>query len=573
MTEAERYQITSNDYLDLIISYNQNIGAFSRYPNAVNQIMNDKYAVVYIQENNLTGSTFKQYGYTPLPACYGLAVQKSFEASGIQRLRRLPNFNLRGQGVLIGIVDTGIDYTNKVFRNADGTSRIMAIWDQTIDSPNYPLPYFYGTQYLKEDINRALSSANPLEVVPSTDTNGHGTMLAGIAAGSEVPENDFSGVVPDSELIVVKLKQAKPILREFYLIPTNMDCFQENDIMWGVQYLVNMARALKRPIAICLGVASTQGAHDGRGALSDQIAIAADFSGIVISVAGGNEGNAAGHFYSEINPSIGFSNVELNIGENEPGFSMELWGTAPNTYSIDILSPSGEYIPRITESLRVNRDISFVFEKTEISVVYQMVETATGDQLIFLRFREPAPGIWTFKVYTRGDISGTFHIWLPISGFIAEGTYFIQPDPYTTITSPGNALAPITVTAYNPDNNTLYRRASKGYSRINTIKPECAAPGVNLPAPTLTGGFANMTGTSAAAAHTAGVTAMILEWAIVKGNYPGVDSIEVKKFIIRSAKRNTNISYPNRDWGYGILDIYNVFDILRTSVRSSSNDY
>lgn len=569
MTQEEKFKITSNDYMDLIIDYNNNTAILNRYPNASIHIMNDKYAIIYLPERQLAGRLIRQFGYTEIPACFGLTIQKSIEASGIQRLRRLPNFNLRGQGVLVGIIDTGIQYTNPAFKNIDGTSRIAAIWDQTIETENPPQPYLYGTQYLKEDINNALNSPNPLEVVPSVDTNGHGTMLAGIAAGSEIEESNFSGIVPEAELVVVKLKQAKPALREFYQIPQTVDCYQENDIMWALQYIVDTARRLQRPIAICVGLGSSQGSHDGRGALSNLLSIAADFSGIVITVSGGNEGNAARHFYSEINPGIGYSTVELNVGENEPGFTMELWGTAPNTYSVDILSPTGEYIPRITESLRVNRDISFVFEKTTITIDYQMVESTTGDQLIFMRFVKPTAGIWSFKVYTRGDLQGTFHIWLPMSGFISDSTYFVQPDPYTTITSPGNSLTPITVTAYSADNNTLYRRAGKGYSRINTIKPEIAAPGVNIQAPNLEQGFSYMTGTSAAAAHTAGVTAMILEWAIVRGNYPGVDSVEIKKFIIRGAKRNPNISYPNRDWGYGILDVYNVFDTLRANIGSS----
>lgn len=570
MTEEERFKITSNDYVDFIVNFNSNQRIFDRFPNASIHIMNDKFAIVYVPKEQLTNRTIQQYGYSILPSCYGLLSEKSLEVTGIERLRRLPVFNLRGEGVLVGIIDTGIDYTNPAFRNKDGTSRIRAIWDQTIDSGNYPAQIYYGTQYFEEDINRALSSNNPLEVVPSTDTNGHGTMLAGIAAGSEDPENNFSGVVPDSELIVVKLKQAKQVFRDFYMIPEEVECYQENDIIWGIQYIVALARQLKRPVSVCIGLGSSQGSHDGRGALSYVITTIADFTGVSMCIAAGNEGNAARHFYSEINPKIGYSTVELNVGEREAGFTMELWGNAPNTYSIDILSPTGEYISRITESLRLNREISFVFEKTIILIDYQMVESATGDQLIFMRFKNPTAGIWSFKVYTRGDLQGIFNIWLPISGFISDNTYFVQPDPYTTITSPGNGTSPITVTAYNPDNNILYRRASKGYTRSNVIKPEFAAPGVNIQAPDLQKGYTYITGTSAAAAHTAGVAAMILEWGIVKGNHPNMDSVEIKGFLIRGAQRNPKQSYPNRDWGYGILDLYNSFDALRARYPAST---
>lgn len=569
MTAEERFKIISNDYMDFMVEYNLNMKKFDRFPNATTHILNDKYAMVYVTAAQLTARSIQQYGYSVLPAVYGLVSEKSLEASGIQRLRRLPVFNLRGKGVLVAIIDTGIDYTNPVFNNPDGTSRIVAIWDQTIDSDRYQQPQFYGTQYFKEDINQALKSANPLEVVPSTDTNGHGTMLAGIAAGSEVTQSNFSGVAPETELIIVKLKQAKPVLRDFFLIPSEAVCYAENDIMWAFQYVVDTARNMGRPVALCIGLGSTQGSHDGRGALSNLLNIGAGFPGICVTIAGGNEGNAAGHFYSEINPQLGYSTVELNVGENEAGFTMELWGTAPNTYSIDILSPTGEYIPRITESLRLSREISFVFEKTRITVNYEMVESSTGDEIILLRFRNPTAGTWTFKVYTRGDLQGSFHIWLPMKGFISDNTFFVQSDPYTTITSPGNSPIPLTVTAYSPDNNTLYRRAGKGYSRVNTIKPELASPGVNIQAPDLNKGFTFMTGTSAAAAHTAGVMAMALEWGIVRGNYPGASTLEVKNFLIRGAQRNPKLSYPNRDWGYGILDLYSSFIALRPSTSGT----
>lgn len=563
MTVEERFKIISDEYVDFIIDYGGNIRIFDRFPDATIHIINPRFAVGYLPAEQLGVGSIGRYSYSVLPLIFGLNSVKSLEASNILRLRRQSALNLRGQGVLVGIIDTGIDYTNPIFINADGTTKIRAIWDQTIESDNFPANFFYGTQYLAEDINRALSSENPYEIVPSVDEIGHGTMLAGIAAGQEVLANDFSGVVPDAELIVVKLKQAKRPLRNFFMIPENVPCYQENDIMWAINYVIEVARNLQRPVAICIGLGSSQGSHDGRGALSSMMSVTGNIPGIVFSVAAGNEGNARRHFYAEIEPEIGYSTVELNVGENEPGFTMELWGRAPNTYSIDILSPAGEYIPRIVESLRVNREISFVFERTTISVDYQMVESTTGDQLIFMRFRDPTPGIWRLQVYGRGDLQSSFHIWLPMGDFISDTTYFIQSDPYTTITSPGDSSIPITTTAYNPDNDVLYQRASRGYSRNNTIKPEVAAPGVNIVVPTKDQGFANMSGTSLAAAHMAGIGAMLLEWGIVRGNYANIDTNEVKKFIIRGARQNPGISYPNRDWGYGIVDIYNVYNILR----------
>lgn len=563
MTEQERARITSEDYADFIIEYGRNPRVFGRIPNATSHIINERYAVVYVPVGQLNNRSIGQYGYAIFPDAYGLLSEASLNASGVMRLRRVPAFNLRGGGVLIGIIDTGIDYTNPLFIKADGTTKIAALWDQTLESENPPQPYFYGTEFTSEQINQALQSADPMSVVPSRDENGHGTMLAGIAAGNEDPKNDFSGVAPDSELVIVKLKEMKQVLREFYILPENVIAYQENDIMWGVQYVLEVARSLGRPLVICIGVGSNQGSHDGRGALGMLLSTIGDYPGVAVTIAAGNEGNGRRHFYQRVDRAIGNATVELSVGEEEKGFTMELWGTAPNTYSIDILSPNGEYIPRIPESLRVNREVSFIFEETTINIDYFMIESQAGDQLILMRFRNPSPGIWRMQVYSQGDLEGSFHIWLPIGNFISENTYFIQSDIYTTTTSPGNALVPITITAYNPENNTLYQRASRGYSRTGTIKPELAAPGVNILGPDLNHGYIPFTGSGVAAAHGAGICAMMMEWGIVRNNYPGIDTVEIQKFLIRGAQKSATQNYPNRNWGYGMIDIYRVFDILR----------
>lgn len=264
-------------------------------------------------------------------------------------------------------------------------------------------------------------------------------------------------------------------------------------------------------------------------------------------------------------PATGFNTVELYVGENEPGFSMELWGDSPGLFAIDIQTPSGEYVPRMVPRLDENREVSFIFEETLIYIDFQIVESQSGDQLILMRFHNPASGIWRFNVYGGVEVNAGFHIWLPMEGFISNNTYFIRSDPYTTILSLGNAEIPITVTGYNITDDSLYLNASRGYSRTGQIKPEIAAPGVNILSPSLNQSFNEVTGTSPAAAHTAGVAAMLLEWAIVRGNQLSFNTIDMKIFMIRGARRDINIQYPNRDWGYGILDVFNIFDVLRSS--------
>lgn len=564
MTAEERNRIVSEDYADLLIEYLGEEFLQQTFPNATVHPINFLLAVVHVPVEEITNYTIRELGYSVMPSCLGLVSQASLEASGIQKLRNIPNFNLRGQGVLIGILDSGIDYTNPIFQYADGTTRIAALWDQTIVSDVPPEGMFYGTEYTREQINLALKSENPNEIVPSTDENGHGTMVAGIAGGNEVPESNFYGVAPDAEFLVVKLKPAKRYLKNFFFIPEDALCYQENDVSFALEYLLSKSAQLSKPLVICVAVDTSQSSHDGRGTLGSYLSQLATTEGIAIIVATGNEGNARRHYFGTINKTSGSDMVELNVGENESGFSMELWGQRPGIFSIDILSPSGEYVPRIASGIDDYREVTFVFERTIIHVDYQIVESQSGDQLILLRFDKPAPGIWRFNVYERGDLPLGFHIWLPMEGFISNNTYFIKSDPYTTILTLGNTLLPITITAYNTIDESLSLNAGRGYSRIGTVKPDVAAPGVNVIGPTLDNTFTEFTGTSVAAAHTTGIAAMLLEWGIVNGNLPGMSTVEMKKLIIRGARRDINLEYPNRDWGYGILDIYNVFDSLRT---------
>lgn len=565
---ADESIIVSEEYADLLIEYNGDESVFEQFPSGRVNIINNLVAVVHVPVQEITDRTILELGYRVIPFVFSVISHASLEASGIPRIRSIPNFNLRGQGVLLGIIDTGIDYTNPIFQYADGTTRISLIWDQTITTGNPPENVRYGTEFTREQINQALQSENPLEIVPSVDENGHGTMVAGIAGGTEDLENDFLGVAPETEFVIVKLKPAKSFLKNFYRIPENALGFQENDIMFALDYLLNTIITLQKPMVICIAVGTSQGSHDGRSELSYLLSGMSTIPGIATVVAAGNEGNARRHYFGIVNHSVGYDTVELNVGENEAGFSMELWGQSPSIFSIDILSPSGEYVPRIEATMNENREISFVFEATIINVDYQMVEAQTGDQLILVRFKNPSPGIWRFNVYERGDLNLGFHIWLPIEGFISENTYFVRSDPYTTILSVGNSEVPITVTAYNYQDDSLYLNSSRGYNRIGVVKPDIAAPGVNVVGPTIEHGYTQYTGTSAAAAHTSGVAAMLLEWGVVKNNLPDMNTVSIKKLFQRGARRDVNIEYPNRDWGYGILDVYNVFDSLRTGAVS-----
>lgn len=556
MDQACIEQVISEDYADLIIETEHIPDGLKAATNFCYTPINNTYSVAYVPILSLPYNIIQQYSYSVLPSCFGLAEMDSLDVAGVTKVQNIPTLNLTGEGILVGIIDTGIDYTHDAFKNADGTTRIVSIWDQTINTTSKPEGYYYGTEYTEEQINAALASTEPLSSVPSMDTNGHGTFLAGIAAGNKNIEQNFSGIVTNAKIVVVKLKQAKKYIRDYFMIPQDVDCYQENDIMFGIKYLLDISNKLKRPISICIGLSSSQGSHDGRHSLANYISSIADTKGVGVTVAAGNEGNTRHHYSGTVDAATGYNTVELRVGPNTQGFSMELWGNSPNLFSIDILSPTGEYISRIPSRLKETREITFTLEKTILYVDYEIIESQTGDELILIRFKNPTEGIWRFRVYSTINFNPRFNIWLPINNFIGPNTYFTNPDPTITLTAPANTVIPIIATAYDHTNQSLFINASKGYTRSNIVNPSFAAPGVNLLGPTLNNGYTTLSGTSVAAAFTAGVVAMILEWNVY-------DTLEIKNFLIRGAKRSEGVEYPNREWGYGTLDVFGAFSSLR----------
>ncbi|WMJ88698.1 S8 family peptidase [Anaerocolumna sp. MB42-C2] len=568
MEPEDRYKITSNEFADLILDGYDEINSLINNPDYTINVIDGKYAVAYIPVSEMTADSVQKFGYASIPKIFALLSTVNQVTQDIIKFNQEPDFNLKGYGVLIGIVDTGIDYTNPVFRNADGTTRIVSIWDQTIDNrDNYPEGLYYGTEYTQKQINDALKTSEPYTYVPSTDTIGHGTMLAGVAAGTPVPEYEFSGTAPDAEIAIVKLKPAKPYLREFLRIPEGRICYQENDIMLGVKYLLDVARRLNRPIAICLGLGTNQGAHEGQCILCQYFNDISQLVGNSVIIAAGNEANRGHHFYGELVPSEGQGMVELNVAENETGFSMEYWGFAPSIVTMDIYAPDNTFVTRIPEHLREEETIEAVYNNTTIIINNKFSETRTDDQFIFIRFQNPQSGIWRFYITGQSDLVTKYHIWLPIYNYILDGTFFEDSNSDTTLSMPANTDNVTAVTAYYPDDQSIFYYSSRGFTKNNAPKPDITAPGVNITAPFIGNMFIQATGTSIAAAHTSGVAAMLLEWGIVRGNMPLMNNLTLKKMLLAGAYRFPDLSYPNQKWGFGILDIQSTLNMFSPKFR------
>ncbi len=558
-----REKILSNEYADLITDYvtADELLGISPMELCIHDI-DAGYAVANVNRSVIPPMSAGTYGYSVIPALYGLMQTggnlfdpENLAVSGNLRVQN-PPLSLQGNGVVIGFIDTGIRYRLDVFRREDGSSRIMAIWDQTIQDGEPPEGFLYGTEYTRADIDRALLSDAPEQIVPSTDTDGHGTQMASAAAGSIIDSGlTFRGAAPQADIAVVKLKGAKQYLRDFYLIADDAAAYQENDIMEAVRYLERMAIALQRPVVIVLGIGTNMGSHNGTSPLASYLNTVASRRSRAIVVCGGNEGDKE-HHYEGVMPDV----AEVRVAQETRGFCLELWGSLPDTCAVRVRSPGGETSPEIDFRNKGDSEIDFVFENTRIIVSNVIVERDSGEQLIFFRFMDPTPGVWNLRIYPSQDEQsgeGVFHLWLPVTSFLDTDVVFLAPDPDVTLTEPSNAAQVITVSAYNGIAGSWFAQSGRGYTKSGIIKPDLAAPGVQVPT-----ALGTVTGSSMAAALAAGCVAQFMEWAVVDGNVPTVSGRGIKSYLILGADRPDGIVYPDNRWGFGRLDINGTFEVL-----------
>ncbi len=489
---------------------------------------------------------------------YSLSDFEAAQELGVLKLRRQPYLNLTGRGVIFGIADTSIDYTHPVFRYGDGSSRILAIWDQTAEGNGSSLVPF-GRLYSQEQINEALQSENPLDIVPITDENGHGTFMTGLAAGNEMEEEDFTGMAPGADIVVVKLRQAEDCLKEFWFIDRETVAYDEEDVTAAATFLVEFALERSQPLVIFLGISSNQGDHNGLGRFNAYLDIITSQPGYAVVLSGGNEGNAAHHFQSRAYEGFTYQDVEVRVSDVKEGLYMEFWADSPDLYGIGFVSPTGEFVEKLPTRTELRETISFVFEPTTIYVSYERVESVSGATLIRIRMVNPVSGIWKIRIYQEETYLGRFNLWLPVSAFIQGEAQFLKPEPNTTITEPGNTNQCMTVTAYSMETNGIYLESSRGFTRDGHVKPDFVAPGVNIRGPVRGGLYMAKSGSSVAAALAAGLAILLME------HNPKYTGVQIKNYLIRGAKRGQG-TYPNTETGWGKADIYDTFEKLRVQL-------
>lgn len=563
-TETCREYILSEDYRDFIGNHVRTSFLDSIMQTGhCEQDAGFGYKCFYLPASSVDPVTLPKFSYNSIPKCYAPVSMETLNQTGILPVQNYPTLQLKGSGVLIGFLDSGIDYSNTIFRNLDGSTRIAAIWDQTVQSGTPPQAFSYGSEFTREQINEALLSGNPLEIVPSTDDTGHGTYAASLAAGGADVGEQFLGAAPEASIAVVKLKQAKQYLRNYYYVPDNTVCYQETDIMLGLKFLNDLADSLEMPLVVCITCGTTMGGHIGTLPLSFLIEGYSTIANHITVIGTGNEADKRHHYFNTIENERDTKTVEIRVGENVSGFSMELWTEVPNILSISIISPSGENTSRIPFRVGASAEIDFLFERTKVAVDYRLLVEKSSSELVFFRFNAPAPGIWKIIVEPLSIADGRFHIWLPMTEFLSGEVFFLESDPYYTLTNPANADSPVVVSYYDGNTGAVSQTSGRGYTRTNRMKPDITAPGVNVTGALPGGRFSSRSGSCISAAITAGAVALMLEWLLDIQEVPGIDSFQIKSLLILGAVRPKTMEYPNREWGYGQLNLYNTFEAMR----------
>lgn len=507
------------------------------------------YGIITIPEIYIDSlSALPQIEYIEKPKNLVFSLYEARAASCITPVQNPPR-SLSGRGVLIGIVDSGIDIFHPDFRNEDGTTRIRELWDQSIpDETNSG--YNRGRIFTSEEINRAIAEND--RSFPSRDLSGHGTHVAGIAAGNGRASNGRQkGVAPESELLIVKLGNAFP------------DGFpRTTELMLGMDYCVKKAIEWQMPLALNISFGNSYGSHDGTSLLETYIDNLSNIGRTTIAIGSGNEGNKGRHTSGRLSDS-GTSQIELIISGGETSLNLQIWKNYVDSFQIRLVAPSGADVILTGFSSGAYEN---VLDSTQLLWYFGSPSPYSVSQEIYLEMIPTAgnsyiqSGVWKIQLTPESIVDGTYQMWLPSGNSINPATSFLVPTVSTTLTIPSTASNPITVAAYNSDTDGFASFSGQGYTGLSLPKPDIAAPGVDILSTAPGGGYTNNTGTSMATPFVTGSAALLMEYGIIQNRDPYLYGQKVKAYLQKGARHlPAEKNYPSPVIGWGVLCLRDSF--------------
>ncbi|MBP1736162.1 MAG: hypothetical protein H6Q60_43 [Oscillospiraceae bacterium] len=547
ITKFESDFMSASEPIELIVKYHGDIGQAVLPLGGTAEILSSNYAIVTLPLQNVPALyRASEVEYVELPKTLTYYLRDELNRSCITTVQQPDSFGLTGEGVLVCIIDSGIDYRHPDFRNADGTSRILYLWDQTLTGT--PPPGFQkGAQFTNAQINEALTSDDPLRLVPSTDSRGHGTAVAGIAAGNGRAGGGVDrGAAPNASLAIVKLGN------------TGVENFtRSTEVMRGVKYVSDLAEAMNMPCVINLSYGTNNGAHDGTSLFEAYLDSMADKWKTAIVVATGNEGAAGHHFSARLRENETVTAEFITSGSISRLY-LSMWKNFADTMTVELISPSGQTTGVIRSVQTITR---LTLAGVRVSVLYGQPTHQTVRQEIYIMLygqsNPVTPGVWQLVIRGVEIVDGLVEMWLPTLEDVSANTSFLKPDVELTLTIPSTAGSVISVGGYQSNLNISAPFSGRGRNVDGrSLKPDLVAPAVGIFAPAAGGGYDTFTGTSVAAPFVTGSVALMMQWGIVRGNDPFLYNQRVKAFLQRGARRNiASTVYPNAIWGYGSLSL------------------
>ena len=536
---------------EVIVRYSQDIEFLKDYGVKITYLISN-YAILVVPDSFIRRlSDFKEIIYVEMPKSMYLSVNNGRRVSCINQVQINDfsyNGGLYGENVICACIDSGVDIFNNAFRNSDGTTRILELWDQNIDG-NPPEGYSLGTLFTSEDINEALrSEGNSLiKSFPSIDVSGHGTHVLGIMAGNFAENrNNSLGIATKSPLLVVKLNTS-----------INNGFPRTTEMMLALNYVYQTAVKYGMPVSINISFGNSYGSHDGTSLLETFIDDLSNRWKMCICIGTGNEGASAGHYMNYFKNGEE-KRAEFTVGNYETSINIQLWKTYEDEFEFNLIPPGNN-------------------NSVKIQNVGQSTNIKVGNDRILIYYGEPSPysqfqeiyiqiipdsisayyitsGIWSINIEALRVISGRIDMWLPDSAALNSDTRFITPTPDTTLTIPSTSRSAISVGGYNSLTYAYADFSGRGFTRlVESIKPEIVAPAVNISSAAVGGGLTEKSGTSMACPFVSGSAALLMEWGIVRGNDPYLYGDKIKAYLIKGAKGLPGETVPSRRQGFGSL--------------------
>lgn len=532
----------NNGEIELVVLYGDNFFRFKNSVDAIGAKVEDLgygFGILIIKVNDLNRIIeLEGLQYIELPKILYTSAYDSNRASCIPSVWN--NYNLTGEGILVGFLDTGIDYTHNAFKDDEGNTRIEYIYDLE-----------NGVVYDKNKINEALKSEDPFSIVPEIDLSGHGTHVAGIACAGGNINFDNYGVAYKSSIAMVKITGENSLRAAL-----------STQLMRGLKFLMDKSNEINKPLVVNISLSTNDGSHNGSSLLEKYIQTFTQLQKAVIVVAAGNEGNSAHHVGGKMKKE---EDLDLNIGDGEKGIILDFFKPVLVDVSVEVISPTGIS----TGPMELSESYKERFVGREKIVVYSTgpkpfdIQGQTTISILPLGDTITSGG-WRIIVRKLNNYEGYFDIWLPIAEGLNERTRFLQPSVYNTLGIPATVEGVISVGSYNFLNNNLSAFSGRGVVRPEwLIKPDLVAPGENILSTVEEQGFDTKSGTSMAAPQVSGICALLFEWGIIRNNDPFLYGERIKYYLIKGAKRTIfGEAYPNPDLGYGFVCLDRTMELL-----------